>query len=127
MTEEERIAFNNNKIGLLDPSGTLHECSSWGHLDAALDIVENMDDVPAEVRAEVKHNRLEAEAYLQRLGWVIVRARDVYGMIGFVDDNDEVIHLSERQKEWLIAEYGNFPSDKRESVDELIDIRDRSL
>ena len=122
MTEEDRIAIENNKIGLLDPSGVLHECNSWGHLDAAQDIVEKMDGVPA----EVKHNRLEAEAYLQGLGWVIVRARDVYGMIGFLDDNDEVIHLSERQKEWLIAEYGNFPPDKRESVDELIDIRDRN-
>ena len=114
--------MSNNKIGLLDPSGVLHECASWEHLDTAWDIVDNMDGAPA----EAKVNRLEAEAYLQRLGWVIVRARDVYGMIGFLDDNDEVIHLSERQKEWLIAEYGNFPPDKRESVDELIDIRDRS-
>ena len=81
-----------------------------------------MDGVPA----DVKYNRLETEAYLQRLGWVIVRASDVYGLIGFLNDNGEVIHLSEKQKEWLIAEYGNFPPDKRESVDELIDIRDRS-
>ena len=116
----ERVLIEKNKIGLLDPAGILHECESWGHLDAAQSIVEKMNNAPV----KAQYNRLEAEAYLQRLGWVIVRASDVYGMIGYLDDNDEVIHLSSEQKEWLIKEYENFPPDKRESVDELIDIRD---
>ncbi len=121
MTEEDRIAISKNKIGLLDPDGTLHECESWEHLDTAYEIVEQMADAPAKARM----NRLEAESYLQNLGWVIVRARDVYGMIGYLGENDKVIHLSEEQKKWLTDNYEFFPTDKQASVDDLLDNRDR--
>ena len=111
----------DNKIGILAPSGTFYECESWEHMDKAMEIVQSMPDVPA----DIKESGLAAEQYLQNRGYVIVRARDVYGMIGWENDEGEVVHLSEIQKKWLIKEYPNFPNDKRECVDDLIDYKDR--
>ena len=111
----------SNKIGILTPSGKLHECNSWEHTELAKELVSDMADVPA----GIKYNGIEAEAYLQRKGYVVVRARDVYGMTGYLDDDDNVIHLTEAQRKWLLDEYGNFPDDKQRCVDDLIDFRDR--
>ena len=110
-----------NKIGILAPSGELHECDSWGHMELAEKLVSDMADVPA----GKKYNGLEAEEYLQRKGYVVVRARDVYGMVGYLDDDHNVIHLTEAQRKWLLDEYGNFPDDKQRCIDDLIDVRDR--
>ena len=108
-----------NKIGILAPSGELNECNSWEHTELAKELVSDMTDVPAGI------NGLEAEEHLQRKGYVVVRARDVYGMIGYLDDDDNVIHLTEAQRKWLLDEYGNFPDDKQRCVDDLLDVRDR--
>ena len=99
--------------GFLDLQGVLHECSSWGHLDKAYDIVEDM--------GVLVKNRLEAEDYLQKLGWIVVRDRDVYGLIGyFKDDSDDIrYHLTEEQKKWLNEAYKDMIPACRESVDEM--------
>ena len=73
--------------GFLDPKGILHKCEAWEHLDTALEITEDMN--PA------IHNRLEAEQYLQEQGWIVVRNRDVYGLIGIhYNKKEECLHLT---------------------------------
>lgn len=45
----------------------------------------------------------------------------MYGLIGYLDDDDKIIHLSDEQKKWLEDNYDEFPTDKQRSVDDLID------
>ena len=100
--------------GFLDTEGKLHECEAWEHLDEATDIVEKMNITVA--------NRLEAEEYLQKLGWVVVRDRDVYGLIGYyLDGKNERLHLTDAQKAWLNELYGKVNSDCQKSIDELFE------
>lgn len=100
-------------IGILDTNGHLHQCDSYGHLDLAEDLVKEMG-------VTVK-NRLKAEEYLQKLGYVIIRAHDVYGYIGyFKNKNSDVrYHLTEAQIDWLNKNYEYMLPDCRESVEEL--------
>ena len=100
-------------IGILDTNGHLHRCDPYGHLDLAADLVK-------EIGITVK-NRLEAEEYLQKLGYVIIRAHDVYGYIGWHKDetSDECYHLTKAQIEWLNKNYEYMLPDCRESVEEL--------
>lgn len=101
--------------GFLDTKGNLHECSSWGHLDKAEEIVESMGVSIS--------NRLDAEEYLQKLGWVVVRTNDVYGLIGYFKDEDreERYHLTEAQINWLNKAYEDMTSACRESVDKMFE------
>lgn len=104
-----------NYIGILSPSGSFIECESYEHLDLAQEIAEKLN-------SEYSHkNRITCEEYLQKLGYIMVRARDVYGLIGYLDDDNKVIHLSDEQKKWLEKYYDEFPADKQRSVDDLID------
>lgn len=104
-----------NCIGILSPNGSFIECESYEHLDLAKEIAEKLN-------SEYSHkNRLICEEYLQKLGYIIVRVRDVYGLIGYLDDNDKVIYLTNEQKNWLESHYDEFPKDKQKSIDDLID------
>lgn len=105
-----------NNIGFLDTEGKLHKCESWEHLDKAWEIV--VDEMGIAVQ-----NRLEAEEYLQKLGWIVIRAKDVYGLIGYYKEqgNEERYHLTDIQKKWLEANYESFNDLKRESVDEMFE------
>ena len=104
-----------NYIGILSPDGSFIECESYEHLDLAKEIAEKLN-------SEYQHkNRIDCEEYLQKLGHVIVRARDVYGLIGCLDHDGNVIYLSDEQKKWLEEHYDEFPTDKQRSVDDLID------
>ena len=104
-----------NYTGILSPDGTFIECESYDHLDLAKKIAE-------ELNSEYSHkNGTACEEYLQKLGYIIVRARDIYGLVGYLDDNDKIIYLSDEQKKWLEEHYDEFPSDKQRSVDDLID------
>lgn len=102
--------------GFLDTEGNLHECESWEHLDKALTIVENMGVFVA--------NRLEAEEYLQKLGWIVIRTKNVYGPIGYLKENSNTIryHLTDAQKKWLNKAYEYMTDECRESVDMLFDM-----
>ena len=102
-----------NKVGILAPDGKLIPCESYEHLDLADKLVNKMNHT-------VK-NKVEAEDYLQQLGYLIVRARDIYGLIGFFDMNDNLISLTDEQSKWLIENYEYFPQEKRECVDELLE------
>lgn len=103
-------------VGVLTPEGKLIECEPYEHLDLAKELVEKMENVPA----DAKNNRLEAEVYLQKLGYIIVRTHDVYGMIGYiVDDDGHRIHMTQEQKKWLEDNYGDFSKEKRETVDDM--------
>lgn len=66
---------------------------------------------------------VEAEKYLLNNCYVVVRARDVYASLGYIHykEDDTFYHLTDEQKQWLIARYDNFPRDKQEEVDRLID------
>ena len=103
--------------GFLDREGKLHSCNAWEHLDKAAEIVEEMG-------VEIS-NRLDAEEYLQKLGWIVIRSRDVYGLIGiYVDGKDgkkERLHLTDAQKEFLNKLYGEVGESCQKSIDELFD------
>lgn len=98
--------------GFLDTNGQLHECNAWEHLDEAAELVENMGITVA--------NRLEAEERLQQLGWIVIRDRDVYGLIGYhLDGKDECLHLTPEQKTFLNDLYSKVNKSCQESIDEL--------
>lgn len=104
-----------NYTGILSPDGNFIECESYEHLDLAKEIAKKLN-------SEYSHKSgLDCEEYLQKLGYVVVRARDVYGLIGYLDDNGKFIYLSDKQKKWLEDNYDNFPTDKQRSIDDLID------
>ena len=104
-----------NHTGILSPDGSFIECESYEHLDLAKEIAGKLN-------GEYSHkDGLACEEYLQKLGYIIVRARDMYGLIGYLDDNDKIIYLSDEQKKWLENNYDKFPTDKQRSVDDLID------
>ena len=104
-----------NYTGILSPNGSFIECESYGHLNLAKEIAEKLN-------SEYSHkDGIECEEYLQKLGYIIVRARDVYGLVGYLDDNNKIIYLSDEQKKWLEDNYDKFPTDKQRSVDDLID------
>lgn len=102
-------------IGFLDPEGKLHECNSYEHLDLAVEITEKM--------GKSFRNRLDAENYLLSLGWIAVRARDVYGNIGYFKSSgsEERLHLTEKQKDWLNKIYESVNTSKQESIDQLFE------
>ena len=70
----------DNNIGYLNREGILYECESYEHLDKAACICESLN-IPVD-------NRLDAEAKLLNMGWIAIRARDAYGLIGYIDDNE---------------------------------------
>lgn len=100
--------------GYLDREGKLRSCNAWGHLDKATEIVSEMG---------VKiGNRLDAEAYLEKLGWIVIRSRDVYGLIGIhVDGKEERLHLTNAQKEFLNKLYGEVSESCQKSIDKLFE------
>ncbi len=90
--------------GFLDTEGNLHECEYWEHLDKAFTIVKNMGVFVA--------NKLEAEEYLLKLGWIVIRTKNVYGLY----------HITQKQKSWLNKAYEYMTDECRESVDMLFDM-----
>lgn len=98
--------------GFLDREGKLHPCNSWEHLDKAAEIAEEMG---VKVR-----NRLDAEDYLKKLGWVVVRSRDVYGLIGLRVDGKR-LHLTDAQKNFLNKLYGEVNESCQKFIDELFE------
>lgn len=105
--------------GFLDPKGKLHKCESHGHLDKAWELVDFLtltEELDAPVRSGV-----QAEDYLQKLGWIVIRTNDVYGFIGHrkSPNSEERYHLTNEQKAWLNKNYDNMTTSCRESVDEL--------
>lgn len=100
--------------GFLDTEGILHECASWEHTSKATSIIKemNMSNI---------NNGVEAEECLQKLGWLVVRNTDIYGLIGYLNDNGEVIYLSKAQKKWLEDNYEKLNYMQRECADDIID------
>ena len=103
--------------GFLDTNGKLYTCEPFEHLDKAAEIVESMGITVS--------TRLNAEEYLQKLGWIVVRTNDVYGLIGCFKDTDETneerYHLTKEQKKWLNEHYENMTIRCRETVDEMFE------
>lgn len=98
--------------GLLDTDGKLHPCEPYGHMALAKDIVSVMNISVA--------TGFEAEEYLQKQGWIVVRTRDVHGLIGcFTGNGEERYHLTYQQKNWLHLWYANMNTECRKSVDKL--------
>ena len=107
------------QIGFLTPEGKLLECEYWEHMSFASELVEKMKDAPD----EAKVNGLAAEEYLQKLGYIVIRARDCYGLIGYFKEGSNTCryHMTEEQKKWLLDHYDEFVREKQESVDKLFD------
>lgn len=104
-----------NYIGILSPNGSFIKCENYEHLALAKEIAEKLNsDYSYE-------SSIACEEYLQKLGYVIIRSHDVYGLIGYLNNDGKVIHLSDEQKKWLEVNYDKFPTDKQRSVDDLID------
>lgn len=100
--------------GFLDREGKLHSCNAWEHLDKEAEIVEEMG-------VEIS-NGLDAEEYLQKLGWIVIRSRDVYGLIGlYTNGKEERLHLTNVQKEFLNRLYGEVNENCQKSIDELFE------
>lgn len=103
--------------GFLDREGKIHTCEAYEHLDKAVEITEEMG-------VEIS-NRLDAEVYLEKLGWVVIRSRDVYGFIGLyevhADGKEKRLHLTDAQKASLNKLYGEVNESCRKSIDELFD------
>ena len=108
-----------SEIGFLTPEGKLLDCDHWEHMSFALELVEKMKDAPD----EAKFNSWKAEEYLQTLGYIVVRARDCYGLIGYYKEGSNTLryHMTEEQKKWLLDHYDGFVREKQESVDKLFD------
>jgi len=98
--------------GYLDREGKLHPCNAWGHLGKAAEIVEGMG-------VNVK-SRLDAEEHLKRLGWIVVRNRDVYGLIGLRVDGKR-LHLTDAQKNFLNKLYGEVSEGCMISIDKIFE------
>lgn len=104
-----------NYTGILSPDGSFIECENYEHLELAKEIAEKLN-------SEYSHkSRIVCKEYLQKLGYIIVRAHDVCGLIGYLDDNGKGIYLSAEQQKWLKDNYGKFPKDKQRSIDALIE------
>lgn len=108
-----------NNLGFLTPEGKLLECEYWEHMSFALELVEKMKDAPD----KAKFNGWTAEEYLQKLGYIVIRASDCYGLIGYYKEGSNTCryHMTEEQKQWLLAHYDEFNRDKQASVDKLFD------
>lgn len=68
------------KLGYLSPEGDFYECFTFGHLDLAKTIVNNLKYAYGE-SVELLTS-IEAESYLLDLGWVCIRRNDI-GHINF--------------------------------------------
>ena len=104
-----------NQIGILTPQGILIECDSYEHLDLARELIDKISDAPT------VYSSVDAEIYLQKLGYLIVRSRDVYGLVGYLDDDNRVIRMTKEQRKWLEDNYAEFPADKQRTVDNLFE------
>lgn len=109
----------NNAIGFLSPEGELIECNDYEHMSLAYELVSHMDNVPA----EYKFNGVKAEEYLQMLGYIVMRARDCYALIGYRKElnSEQRIHMTAAQEAWLLEHYAEFIPEKRECVDKIFD------
>lgn len=101
--------------GFLSPEGVLFPCDNWEHLDTAQSIVDELGVTVA--------NRVAAEEYLQLRGWLVIRSRDVYGLIGYVDEYYNMIYLSSKQRDWLNDHYNQMTRLQRDCVDDILDKR----
>ena len=102
--------------GLLDTDGKLHKCNAWEHLDKAFSIVKKLGISVA--------NKLEAEEYLQKSGWIIIRINNVYGLIGYFKENSNTVryHLTDAQKKWFNKNYEYMTGECRKSVDMMFEM-----
>lgn len=106
-------------IGILDTDGVLHECGPYEHLELAWDIVvEDMGN------PEFVTNTLQAETYLQKLGWIVIGSYGVESFTGYFINPDnpnsvERIHLTDAQKVWLEEHYEYMSPKMRLTVDDI--------
>ena len=98
--------------GFLDTNGVLHQCNAWEHLLKAVKLTEEL--------GVNFYSGIDAEEYLQKLGWVVVRSNDVYALIG-IRINGKRLHLTDAQKEYLIKIYGEVNENCQRSIDELLE------
>ena len=107
--------------GYLAPSGELTECEPWEHMDTARELAEKLNADPA-----VYNNGFNSEDFIFDLGYVAIRARDVYGKIGHITKSGSVIHLTEEQKKWLTDNYERCLPVTRKHIDDLMDNLDKT-
>jgi len=104
-----------NHCGFLSPEAVLYACTAYDHLNTAMEICEKL--------GRKFYNGVEAEDYLMDAGWVVVRARDIYGRIGYpqLSDEHKLVYLTDEQVSWLAEHYAEWPQDKQQSVDYILD------
>lgn len=113
MTYQEEM----NKVGILSPTGEFYPCENFEHLILAKEL---SDKIHMDKNLPPIINMVDCEDYLQKIGYIIVRAKDVYARVGWLDDNKQVIRMTKEQKDWLEENYQYFNKIKQGYVDELI-------
>lgn len=99
-------------IGFLNPQGELIKCSSWGHLDKAVEICE-------EIYNKYFIYRQEAEDYILSLGYVAIRARDVY-MSYRNNSTNEWIKLTQKQLDFFANYAQEFNEGQKNDICEIL-------
>lgn len=102
--------------GLLDANGKLHKCEPYEHMYKAKEIVETMD-----TKVETAY---DAELYLHEHGWVTVRTRDMYGLIGCFKEDGTRYRLTHAQTQWINENYENMTEACRESADRMLEFNE---
>ncbi len=107
------------KNGYLSPDGILYECTSFGHLDLAEELTEKISGGDFTYISP-----LECEEYLFKNGYICIRTRDVYGLIGYYiapnEGKEERYHLTNAQKSYLDNLYTeNINDSLRKSIDHM--------
>lgn len=87
-------------IGFLAPTGKLYSCFSYGHMDLARNMCKKLYDK--------EYMSVEAEDYLLKQGFIVIRGRDAYKTT--FDDGGNIIAITKQQLDFFeehLCEFNN--------------------
>ena len=99
-------------IGFLNPQGELIKCSSWEHLDKSTEICKDV------YNKEFIY-RQDAEDYILSVGYVAIRARDVY-MSYKNETTNEWIKLTQKQLDFFATHADEFNEAQKKDICEIL-------
>lgn len=99
--------------GFLAPSGEFHECDTYGHCQLAKQIIKSLNMYSDDAVRTMCH-----ENVLLKLGWICVRARDIYKST--FDDSKNYLYISNEQQKWLEDNYQDLTKYQNSDVYEIV-------